>query len=497
MTTSHAPAEDETASASRTVAEGLRLFEAGAYDDAIDRFSQALFADPEDDDTRLKLGAALSAAGYGDAAVQVYAVILERDPTHRDALINRGNALLRLGRRAEALDALERATRAHPGSGAAWFNYGCALQAENRTQEAVAAYHHAIEDRDTLVRASANLGTSLGRLGRYREALAVYDRALDAAPEDANLRWNRACLLLLLGEDRLGWRDYEWRWRTAEHGGSLRHADRPLWQGEPLQGRRILLHAEQGMGDTIQFARYVTDVAARGGRAILEVQPALKRLLSRLAGAEAVYAVGDALPPCDVQCPLLSLPSRLGDVAHDVPYIAAPEPAAVCRDPRRPDRLHVGIAWAGSPTNSADRERSLDLRQFEPLSRIQAVTLVSLQTGPAAAERAWHPWACAIIDPMEGVTDFADTARIVAALDLVISVDTAVAHLAGAMGKPVWLINRFDTCWRWGPTGETTPWYPTMRVFRQPTPGDWPTPLARVAEELKRLSLACPVTTVT
>jgi Flp pilus assembly protein TadD len=491
---SHAAAEVEIGTASRAVAEGIQLFDDGAYSAAIDSFSQALSIEPDNDDTRLKLGASLSAAGYDEAAICLYQTILRSDPAHQGALANLGNALLRLGRHGEALDALERAAQAYPDSGLAWFNYGCALQAADRLGDAVAAYRAALDDRETAVRAAANLGSSLSRLGRHDEALAVYDTALATKPEDAALHWNRACLLLLLGQNAAGWRDYEWRWRIPEHKAGVRHSDQPLWHGEPLEGRRILLHAEQGLGDTIQFVRYAHHVAARGGRVILEVQPPLKRLLSGLAGVEAVHAVGDPLPPYDLQCPLLGLPLRIGDVAHGVPYIEAAGPAADCRDPCSPDRLHVGIAWAGSPTNSADRRRSLDLGQFEPLSRVQAVALVNLQTGPAAAERARHPWASAMVDPMERVTDFADTARIVATLDLIICVDTAVAHLAGALGKPVWLLNRFDSCWRWGPDAETTPWYPTMRIFRQPTPGNWTTPVGRVAEALEKLSRSaqCP-----
>lgn len=461
----------------------MRLFGCGEHAAAARAFRRALAIEPGNDDLHLKLGAALSAGGDSDGAIVLYRAVLARDPNHLGAMTNLGNAFIRLGRGAEAIRTLAKAVAVHPDSGFANFSLGFALQTEDRLDEAALAYRAALPDQEIGPLAAANLGTVLGRLGRHEEALQVYDAALATAPEDANLRWNRAGTLLLLGDHERGWRDYEWRWRTQAYAHALRHGDTRLWHGEPLKGARILLHAEQGFGDTIQFARYIPEVAARGGRIALEVQPALKPLFVGFPGVDSVHAVGEALPECALQCPLPGLPLRIGGIPNRVPYLSIPaDRRGTYRDPNRQDQPHVGLVWAGSPTNSADRRRSLDPGRLEPLTRIQGIVFVNLQAGRDS--NADSGLATAMPDPMPGVRDFADTAAIISALDLVISVDTAVAHLAGALGKPVWLLNRFDTCWRWLLEREDSPWYPTMRIFRQPYPGDWATPVARVAAEL-------------
>jgi len=469
------------------VDKGLDKYGSGDYAGAVDAFRQALLIEGDSTDILLKLGAALSAAGQGEAAIGQYHAILEREPDHPGALSNLGAALVRAGCYAEAVESLTRAVAIRPDSGLSHFNLGVALQATDRLEDAVRAYRAAQRDRGMSVRTAANLGSVLGQLGRHEEALQVYDTALAAAPDDPNLHWNRATTHLLLGHYALGWQDYEWRWRTPAR--APRHGATPTWSGGPLDGARILLHAEQGFGDTIQFARYAPAVAARGGRVILEVQPALKRLFGGFPGVEAVHAVGEDLPSFDLQCPLLGLPLRIGGIPPAIPYPALP--AGGRQDWRNPDRqgdLHVGLVWAGSPTNGVDRRRSLDPAQLEPLLRVDRAVFVSLQAG-AAGEKL-DMFGASVIDPMPAVRDFADTAAIIAALDLVIAVDTAVAHLAGTLGKPVWLLNRFDSCWRWQRDREDTPWYRTMRIFRQPQPGDWATPVNRAAAVLAALALA-------
>jgi Flp pilus assembly protein TadD len=489
-----APSETIPLMADVWVDEGLRMFGIHDYAAAAHAFRQALSIETDNADIVLKLGAALSAAGDVETAIGHYRAVLEREPDHRGALINLGTALVRLGRYEEAIESLAQAARLSPESGLAHFNLGVALQAIDRLDDAVLAYRTAQCDAGISVRAAANLGSVLARLGRHEEALSVYDAALAVSSDDANLHWNRASALLLLGDYDRGWRAYEWRWRTSSYAHAPRHQAAAPWNGKrPLNGARILLHAEQGFGDTIQFARYVPCVAAMGGRVILEVQPTLKRLFAGFPGVEEVYAVGEELPPFEIQCPLLGLPLRVDGMPSATPYLQTPPaPAGAYRDAYRPNHLHVGLVWAGSSTNSADQRRSLDLAQLQPLSRAHQAVFVNLQAGAAA--EGLGAFGATMLNPMRDVRDFADTANIVAALDLVISVDTAVAHLAGALGKPVWLLNRFDGCWRWQLDREDTPWYPTMRIFRQPRLGDWVTVVDRIATELAALSnLRAPV----
>ncbi|MBN8902855.1 MAG: hypothetical protein J0H57_17645, partial [Rhodospirillales bacterium] len=263
----------------------------------------------------------------------------------------------------------------------------------------------------------------------------------------------------------------------------------PLWTGEPLAGRTLPVHAEQGMGDMVQFARYLPHLP-RDGHVILEVHPPLVRLLRQMPGVDAVLGIGEALPAYDLRIPMMSLPLALGltgaeDVSATIPYLRAdPDRSAAWR--ARPDALpgrRVGVVWAGNPERMRmDRRRSVPAALLAPLAAIPGVSLVSLQKGPAAADAGA---AGVAVDWTEELTDFTDTAALIAALDLVIGVDTAVIHVAGALGRPVWLLNRFDTCWRWERNCTDSRWYPTLRQFRQATPGDWSAVVAEVAAALR------------
>ncbi|MEN6621037.1 MAG: glycosyltransferase family 9 protein, partial [Smithella sp.] len=292
-----------------------------------------------------------------------------------------------------------------------------------------------------------------------------------------------------------GWRQYEWRWQATH----LKRYDtpKPLWQGEAAVGRILLIQSEQGFGDTLQFCRYASLAAAKGLRVVLEVQPALVRLMKSLSGIERVIPMGQPLPDFDFYCPTMSLPTafntRVETIPSDVPYLfAAPEAVNSWKN-RLPESskkmLKVGLVWAGSSrTNSielvsVDHRRSINPELLAPLMDVDGIQFFSLQKlGPSA------PKEFGLVDMTAECRDFADTAALIANLDLVISVDTAVAHLAGALGKPVWILNRFDSCWRWMETREDSPWYPTLRLFRQPYPGDWSSVVLRVRHELKKLS---------
>jgi hypothetical protein len=302
----------------------------------------------------------------------------------------------------------------------------------------------------------------------------------------------------LVGRFEEGWKEFEWRWKTKQTSGGLRDFSAPLWSGEPIGDRVILLHAEQGLGDTLQFCRYVPLIAS-GARVVLEVQAPLVRLLSRLPGIMEIVARGDNLPSFDLHCPLLSLPRALGTTLETIPaatpYLAAdPARAANWRDRLTGlDGLRVGLVWAGGQrlaqqNIAAGRRRSIALDTMAPLGGVSAVSFISLQKGEPAAQTTNPPRGMALHDFTADLHDFEDTAALVTNLDLVISVDTAVAHLAGALGKPVWLLNRFDTDWRWLLNRDDSPWYPTLRQFRQPSPGDWNTVIHDARVALQRLA---------
>jgi len=304
----------------------------------------------------------------------------------------------------------------------------------------------------------------------------------------------------LAGRFEEGWKEYEWRWKTKLLSGDAGRFSAPTWGGEAIGDRVILLHAEQGLGDTLQFCRYAPLIAA-GARVVLEVQAPLTRLLSQLPGIAAIVARGDGLPPFDLHCPLLSLAGVVGTtldtIPAEAPYLAAdPALAADWRDRLAGlGGLRTGLVWAGGRRLDAnlaavDRRRSIALDTMSPLGEVSGVTFISLQKGDPSAQAAHPPAGMALYDFTADLHDFADTAALIDNLDLVISVDTSVVHLAGALGKPVWLLNRFDTCWRWLLDRDDSPWYPQLRQFRQPSPGDWKSVISGVGDALQCLA-AC------
>jgi hypothetical protein len=329
-------------------------------------------------------------------------------------------------------------------------------------------------------------------MNRTAEAIGCFERALAIGPADPRTQWHLAMNHLLSGNFAAGWDRLEARFEAT---GAC--AQEPAWDGAPFQpGTRVLLRAEQGHGDTLQFVRYAPLLAARGAVVLLEVQPGLKRLLAAQPWGHGVIAQGDALPPHELQCPLMSLPrafaTRLATIPAEIPYLRAdPREVAAWRHRLAPmPGPRVGLAWAGGfrpqdlEVRMMDRRRSMPLARLAPLARVPGVRLVSLQKGPPSAQARHPPADMALLDWTDELRDFADTAALIEALDLVISVDTAVAHLAGALGRPVWLLNRFDTDWRWLLARDDSPWYPTMRLFRQPSPGDWDGVVRSVADAL-------------
>jgi tetratricopeptide (TPR) repeat protein len=411
-------------------------------------------------------------------------------PAYAEAYNGLGTVLARQGRWAEAEAAFRQALTLQPRLAEAHSNLGNLLRNLDRLDEAEAACRAALAYAPDLAAAHNNLGNAIQYRGRQGEAEACYRTALRLQPDYGDAQRNLAMLLLLDGRLAEGWTQYEGRLRAP----SARRFSQPQWGGEEIGDRTILLHAEQGLGDTLQFCRYVPRLA--GARVVLEVQRPLLGLLSDLAGSAELVAAGDPLPPFNLHCPLMSLPRAFGTALETipaaVPYLSADPPRAEAwRDRLRPlAGIKVGLVWAGNPrlgaqeADAVDRRRSIALAMLAPLADLPGIRFVSLQKGEPGAQ-AKSPPACMVLhDWTDALKDFADTAALIENLDLVISVDTAVAHLAGALGKPVWLLNRFDTDWRWLLDRADSPWYPTMRVFRQPAPGDWESVLEAVRSEL-------------
>ena len=378
--------------------------------------------------------------------------------------------------------------------------HGILLHLDGRFAEAVETFERAEALGNRA--AASNRGNSLLDLGHMEEALAAHQAAVERDPSSAGAKYNLALTQLRLGDWERGWAGYEARWQFREVHRRPRFFRQPRWRGEKLHGERVLLHAEQGLGDTIQFCRYAALVAARGGVPILQVQPAAERLTQSLAVVRAGLAqtaVLGADPEFDLECPLLSLPSVFCTALDTVPWegaylgldaeVGAKLAAEKCAEfPSRGDGLRVGLAWAGNPRYKADRARSMRLATLLPLLRAVDATWISLQKGEAAEQLKVLPHDVCVWDGSSRDEDLAETAALVAGLNLVITTDTCIAHLAGAMDKPVWILLPHLADWRWMQETETTPWYPSARLFRQTRPGDWPGILERVSTELPRLA---------
>lgn len=433
------------------------LLSLGRAEEALAEFRQILARSPRHAEARVNCGIAHAALGFPEEAVAEFDRALTLAPHHPAAHYNRGVALFDLGRYAEATEANERALAALPDHAGAWLNRGRALAALNRLDDALASYAkvHAIRknDADTY----------------FMESLALLTR----------------------GEYRRGFEKYEWRWRRTGMA-TPRGRGKPLWLGEyPVARKTVLVHAEQGLGDTIQFARYVPLLAEAGAKVVLEVQPELTALMARLDGAPAILARGAPPPPFDIHCPVGSLPlafkTEPGTVPAKIPYLGADEAHLATWSMRLGalTRPRIALAWSGNASHVNDGNRSIPFAKLAPLFSVPA-HFVSIQRDLRDADEAALAGESRITHVGGELIDFADTAAAIALCDLVIAVDTAVAHLAGAMGRPLWLLIPFAPDWRWTLEGESSPWYPTAHLFRQSSLGDWDGVVARVASELTR-----------
>lgn len=468
---------------------GAVLADQGRTDAAIDNYRQAIALWPSDPRAHNNLGAALKDQGEFEAAVRSYRRAIALRPDFAAAHANLGIALRRLGRLPEA-DACCRKALAHqPDLLEAHDTLGATLAERGRLTEAAACYRRAIALRPNEARLHDNLGTVLKAQGLLDAAVISFRSAVGRLPDFANAHHNLGMALLARGDMAEGWREYEWRWRTEPLVEARRRFTQPQWRGEPAAGRTLLIHAEQGFGDTIQFCRYARLAAEQGLRVIMQVPQPLRRLLTGLEGVDQVVADGEVRPPFDLHCPMLSLPLALGTTLATIPSVRLrADPMLVLAWGQRFDAvgrqgMRVGLTWAGNPAMSRDGERSLAPEHLAPLLDLPEIHFVSLQKD-AAAHRL------PLTGPMPAVGDFADTAGLIANLDLVIAVDTAVAHVAASLGKPVWLLDRFDPDWRWLVGRRSSPWYPTLRLYRQPQAGDWNSVLTEVLQDLRRAVVA-------
>ena len=502
------------------VSLGNALQAAGRADQAVDAFQKAIALAPETAEAYVNLASALNDLGrFGDAVkMAVEAIVIDSSLAEAHNIF--GNALVGLGSPEEAVEAYQKAVYLRPEWDAPWFNIGVALAAQGKHDEAAAVYGRSIRLADGAAK-HYNLGNSLAALGRlaeaeaeYRAALAVdpgytdasnnlsvmlkdqerleeaaalLEQALAHTPDSADLHWNLALARLMAGDWRRGWQEYEWRWRMPTFRAFTRDFGCPVWDGGDPAGKTVLVSAEQGFGDAIEFCRFVPALAARGAVVTLECRQGLKRLFGTLDGVARVVSPGEPYGGFDLTVPLMSLPHRLGldlaDLPARLPYLAVPAAAGDFSDVAALPGRKVGLVWAGGDSRRDNARRSCRATDLLALQEVPGCRFFSLQVGPAATQATDLP---GVIDLSPRLGDFADTAAALAALDLVIAVDTAVVHLAGALGKPVWvLLSRPSNGFLWMCGRGDSPWYPRVaRLWRQPAADDWQGLVRRVRDAL-------------
>lgn len=471
----------------------VELLKRGQPADAALAFQEALRLDPHSAETHNALSVALRLQGRLDEAIAHGRHAVRLAPEMAEARSNLGSMLEESGKVEEAVASLREALRLRPTFANAHCNLGIALYRQRHHAEAVALYRQALALDPKLPDAHNNLGSVLFELGEIEESLRCFSEAISLKPDYREAHWGRALVRLSQGDFERGWPEFEWRPTRPQTPGR----SQPRWDGSGLSGRTLLVEAEQGLGDTLQFVRYTALARERDGRVVLACQPPLVRLLSESCSAiDHVVAQGGPLPAFDVHLPLLSMPgvagTTLANVPADVPYLR-PDPRLAESWRRELSALagfKVGIAWQGSPESPGERERSIPLAEFEPLARVSGVRLVSLQKGPGVEQIGSARRRFELIDFTarldEAAGPFMDTAAIMAGLDLVVSCDSAVCHLAGAMGMPVWVAISASPDWRWMLNRDDSPWYPTLRLFRQSRLGRWSDVIQTMAAALER-----------
>ncbi len=477
------------------------FYQHGDYESAAAAGWQLLRADPRNSDVLNLLALSEHRRGNHQAGVVLLRRAIDATPGNYVFWNDLGNILFSQGDRDAAVAAYQQALQLNTSSAETFNNLGALHYKEGDHLTARSLLEQALAIRPKYPDALYNLGNVLAALGKFQKAAARYQQALVLRPEHASTHFNLGITRLLLGDLASGWPDWEWRWRSTQ-APFLRNFQQPAWTGEPLEGRRILLYAEQGIGDTLHFLRYLHQVAARGGRVILEVQKPLLALLLDHSDAHQVVAHGEPLPAFDLQCSLMSLGAIFKTTLTSVPPVDSylpslgRKPASLCPGRTGVSPLQAGLVWAGNPAHERDSHRSISLDVLAPLFEVEGVVWHSLQHGNAAVQltKTLRPDVSSasgldsqIIDQGSNFTSFADTHCAMQQLDIIITVDTSVAHLAGSMGKPVWIMLPCHPDWRWLLKRRDTPWYPSARLFRQTTPGDWISVVHQLRAELQLL----------
>ena len=467
---------------------GEALRQSGRFDSAISSFREAIRLNPALAVAHNNLGIALAAQKDFAGAIESYHQAIKVQPNYAEAHGNLGNALKESLRFTEAASECQIAVQLKPQSAELHNQLGAALAELGRFDEATAAYQVAIRIDPRHADAHTNLGNALAAQGRIQDAVKSCETAVNLRPHSVPAHWNFAVALLRAGDYQRGWAEHEWRLRSPTAGSGQRFSQ-PMWDGRPLAGKTILLHAEQGFGDTIQFARLVPAVAARGGRVIVECQRELVPLLDRMPAIDLAITAGDPLPPFDEHAALMSLPSILGNrletVPASIPYLM-PDQSLISKWKERlakhashPPLLHIGLCCVGNASHRNDRQRSIASAALQPLA-IPGVVLHGLHKEPANLKLN----GVEVIDHSHELTDFAETAGLIANLDHIITVDTAIAHLSGAMGMSTSVLLPLVPDWRWMMHRQDSQWYPTHRLFRQKRFGEWVDVVQRVAKAL-------------
>jgi tetratricopeptide (TPR) repeat protein len=487
--------QKQTGKISRALDLAQEYKQTGNFQGAESIYRKILREQPNNSRVCFDLAFVLQEKGGTDEAVAYYQRALKLNPLLADASYNLGSIFHQKGLLDEAAGFYEEAIRLNERHAHAHNNLGSILQQKGLFDEAICFYEKAVQLNPGLVSAYNNLGLVLQEKGLFGKAMEYHQKALSFQPDHPAVHFNIAGLLLMQGDYEKGWKEYEWRRRSKDY--LSRNFNRPLWDGSDISGRTVLLYSEkgfEGFGDTIQFVRYARLIAELGGKVVVESQKELKTLLKNIKGVEEVVSYGEKLPVFDLHCPYLSLPfvfsTTLDSVPSTTPYIT-PDPVSVLKWKDRISHddsiLKIGLAWAGNLNHPRARYRSSSLKQFSPLAKLDGITIYSLQKGEAAQEAATVPHGLKFVDYTADFNDFSDAAALAENLDLVVSVDTAAAHLAGALGKPVLMLLPFLPEWRWLLDREDSPWYPTMKILRQSSPGDWEGVISRLLHELESI----------
>ena len=412
---------------------------------------------------------------------------IELDAQFPDAFYNLGNALTKEREYTLALRCFKSALALRSDYAQALYNLGATQHKLGDLRAAVETYRRTLRLKPDDREVRNNLADALTLQGD-RDGLALFEKLIAEQPSSADAHFNASTAFLLHGDYTRGWEEYEWRWKSARFASMKRHFPFPVWRGESLDGSSILVYAEQGFGDTIQFARYLPLLASLGARVYFQVQPALKRLMATIPGVVRCFSDDEPVPNASYHCALMSLPCLFKTTLQSIPQplrfrprLDRPTSASTSDSDRH---VRIGLVWAGNPEHQYDHLRSLPLANFLPLTKVDHVDFVSLQKGPAAIKATQVLFPNGILHACAEAADFADTVEIIEQLDLVVAVDTAVAHLAATMGKPVWLLLRCIPEWRWGLSSSTSPWYPTLTLFRNPFGTDWQILMNSLSSEL-------------